>query len=415
MHYLSQDDPVVAELVRREETRIENTLDLIAAENHSPLSVAEALGSIFNTKTIEGYPGNRFHAGCENADEVENLAIERAKELFGAEYVNVQPHSGTSSNLAVYFSVLKPGDRILAMSLPHGGHLSHGHRASITSKCFNFKHYTVNTETELLDYDQIREMALEFKPNMIVAGASAYPRLIDYEAISRVAKEVGAYLLADVAHLGGLVAGGVIPSPVPHCDFVTFTCYKTMMGGRGGVILSKNEYGAKLNRAIFPGCQGTSAVNMIAAKAVIFKLAQEPQFKAIQQNTIKNARALAAELEKRGFRLVTGGTDNHQVIFDVTPKGVSGAMAEKVMESVGLIANRNMIPADADKKGSISGIRLGTAGLTVRKMGEADMTEVAALIDDALKADGNEEELDKVAERVLDLARRFPVYGNASA
>lgn len=415
MHYLSQDDPVVAELVRREETRIENTLDLIAAENHSPLSVAEALGSIFNTKTIEGYPGNRFHAGCENADEVENLAIERAKELFGAEYVNVQPHSGTSSNLAVYFSVLKPGDRILAMSLPHGGHLSHGHRASITSKCFNFKHYTVNTETELLDYDQIREMALEFKPNMIVAGASAYPRLIDYEAISRVAKEVGAYLLADVAHLGGLVAGGVIPSPVPHCDFVTFTCYKTMMGGRGGVILSKNEYGAKLNRAIFPGCQGTSAVNMIAAKAVIFKLAQEPQFKAIQQNTIKNARALAAELEKRGFRLVTGGTDNHQVIFDVTPKGVSGAKAEKVMESVGLIANRNMIPADADKKGSISGIRLGTAGLTVRKMGEADMTEVAALIDDALKADGNEEELDKVAERVLDLARRFPVYGNASA
>jgi glycine hydroxymethyltransferase len=415
MHYLSQDYPVVAELVRREETRIENTLDLIAAENHSPLSVAEALGSIFNTKTIEGYPGNRFHAGCENADEVENLAIERAKELFGAEYVNVQPHSGTSSNLAVYFSVLKPGDRILAMSLPHGGHLSHGHRASITSKCFNFKHYTVNTETELLDYDQIREMALEFKPNMIVAGASAYPRLIDYEAISRVAKEVGAYLLADVAHLGGLVAGGVIPSPVPHCDFVTFTCYKTMMGGRGGVILSKNEYGAKLNRAIFPGCQGTSAVNMIAAKAVIFKLAQEPQFKAIQQNTIKNARALAAELEKRGFRLVTGGTDNHQVIFDVTPKGVSGAMAEKVMESVGLIANRNMIPADADKKGSISGIRLGTAGLTVRKMGEADMTEVAALIDDALKADGNEEELDKVAERVLDLARRFPVYGNASA
>ncbi|KIX13760.1 serine hydroxymethyltransferase [Dethiosulfatarculus sandiegensis] len=410
MQYLPQDDPVVAELIQREETRIENTLDLIAAENHSPLSVAEALGSIFNTKTIEGYPGKRFHAGCENADEVENLAIERAKELFGAEYVNVQPHSGTSSNLAVYFSVLKPGDRILAMSLPHGGHLSHGHQASITSKCFNFKHYTVNTETELLDYDQIREMALEFKPNMIVAGASAYPRLIDYQAMSEVAKEVGAYLLADVAHLGGLVAAGVIPSPVPHCDFVTFTCYKTMMGGRGGVILSREKYGAKLNRAIFPGCQGTSAVNMIAAKAVIFKLALEPEFKAIQQKTIENAHSLASELEKRGFRLVTGGTDNHQVIIDVTQKGVSGAKAEKVMESVGLIANRNMIPADADKKGSISGIRLGTAGITVRKMAEPEMAGIAALIDDTLKADGNREELDKVAERVLDLAGRFPVY-----
>ena len=268
MKFLSKDDPEVAELIKKEESRIENTIDLIASENHSPRSIMEVLGSVFNTKTIEGYPGKRFHAGCIYADEVENLAISRGKQLFGAEYINVQPHSGTSANLAVYFSVLEMGDRILAMSLPHGGHLSHGHRASITSRCFEFNHYGVNNKTELIDYDEVRELAHKFKPRMIVAGASSYPRLIDYEKMAEIAKEVSSYLFTDMAHLGGLVAAKVIPSPVPHSDFVTFTCYKTMMGGRGGVILCKQDYGKKIDSAIFPGCQGTSAVNLRARQKI---------------------------------------------------------------------------------------------------------------------------------------------------
>ncbi|UCB52630.1 MAG: serine hydroxymethyltransferase, partial [Candidatus Zixiibacteriota bacterium] len=264
MRFLPKDDPELAELIRNETSRIEETLDLIAAENHAPRSVMEALGSILNTKTIEGYPGKRFHAGCVYADEVENLAISRGKHLFGAKHVNVQPHSGTSANLAVYFSVLDVGDRILAMSLPHGGHLSHGHAASITSRCFEFEHYNVDSGTELIDYNQVMDLALKFRPKMMVAGASSYARLIDYEKMAAIASEVSAYLLVDMAHIAGLVAAKVIPSPVPHSDFVTFTCYKTMMGGRGGVILSKQKYGDQIDRAIFPGCQGTSPVNVIA-------------------------------------------------------------------------------------------------------------------------------------------------------
>ena len=272
MSYLSNADPQLALLISKEEKRLENTLNLIAAENHSPQSILEVMGSVLNTKTIEGYPGKRFHAGCVNVDEVENLAMKRGKELFGAEYINVQAHSGTSANLAVYFSVLETGDKILSMSLPHGGHLSHGHQASITSKCFDFYHYKVDPDTGLIDYDKILEMAHSIKPRMIVAGASSYPRLIDYEKISEIAKEISAFFMVDMAHLAGLVAAKVIPSPVPHCHFVTFTCYKTMMGGRGGVILCKEVYGKKVDKAVFPGCQGTTAVNLLAAKALIFKL-----------------------------------------------------------------------------------------------------------------------------------------------
>lgn len=276
MYYLKKDDPRIAALVEKEAARIENTLDLIAAENHAPRSIMEVLGSVLNTKTIEGYPGKRFHAGCVNVDEVENIAIQRAKTCFGAQFVNVQPHSGTAANLAVYFSVLNVGDTILSMGLPYGGHLSHGHRSSITSKCFNFIHYSVDPATERINYDELRTLAHQVKPGMIVAGASSYPRLIDYEKISAIAKDVQAYSFADMAHLAGLVAGKVIPSPGPCCDFVTFTTYKTMMGGRGGVILAKDQFGQRLNSAVFPGCQGTSAVNLIAAKALIFKLAGEP-------------------------------------------------------------------------------------------------------------------------------------------
>ena len=409
IHYL-KDDYEVAEIIRKEESRIENTLNLIAAENHSPLSIMEALGSIFNTKTIEGYPGKRFHAGCVYADELENLAISRCKQLFCAEHVNVQPHSGTSANLAVYFSVLETGDSILAMSLPHGGHLSHGHRASITSRCFEFNHYGVDSKTELIDYDKIRELAHKFKPKMIVAGASSYPRLIDYEKMAEIAKEISAYLFADMAHLAGLVAAKAIPSPVPYCDFVTFTCYKTMMGGRGGVILCKQDYAKKIDSTIFPGCQGTSAVNLIAAKALIFKLAMEPEFINIQKKTLENADCLAKELGKKGFGIITGGTDNHQVLVDVTPKGLEGNTAEKLLESVGIITNRNVISSDSDSPGKISGIRLGSSAVTSRGMEKPEIVKIADLIDAAMVNHDNKDILARVSEEVLELCKRFPVY-----
>lgn len=410
MRYLLQDDPEVAAVIKKEESRIENTLDLIAAESHAPPSIMKVLGSVFNTKTIEGYPGNRFHAGCEHADEIENLALSRAKELFGTEYANVQPHSGTSANLAVYFSVLQVGDRILSMNLPHGGHLSHGHRASITSKCFDFSHYSVKEDTELIDYDHVRKLAEQYKPKMIVAGASSYPRLIDYAKMASIARDVSAYLLADMAHLAGLVAAKVIPSPVPHCDFVTFTCYKTMMGGRGGVILCKQDYGKKIDRAVFPGTQGTSPVNVIAAKALIFKLAMTSEFARIQQRTLDDAVRLAAEMAQNGYRIVSGGTDNHQVLVDVASKGFKGDLAERTLESVGIVTNRNVIPRDADHPGSISGIRLGTSALAARGMEDNEMRRVAGLIDEAMCNSGNDKALQNISRNVQALAREFPVY-----
>lgn len=408
---LSEADPAIAQLINREEARVENTLDLIAAENHAPRCIMEAIGSILNTKTIEGYPGKRFHAGCEVVDEIERLAISRAKNLFGAEHANVQPHSGTSANLAVYFSVLNAGDKILAMSLPHGGHLSHGHSASITSQCFKFRHYQVDSKSETIDYNAVRRIASEFRPKMIVAGASAYPRLIDYEQMATIAREVSAYLFADMAHLGGLVAAKVIPSPVPLCDFVTFTCYKTMMGGRGGVILCRNRYATKIDKAVFPGCQGTSAVNFIAAKAAIFKLAVEPAFVQVQERTVLNAAFLAKELALRGFRIVTGTTENHQVIVDVGSKGLLGNDAEKILESVNIVTNRNVIPRDADTPGTVSGLRLGAAAIAARGMGAIEIRQVADLIDNVLCNFHRKEVLNHAAGKVADLCKAFPVYG----
>lgn len=412
MKHLQNDDPEIAALIQREESRIGATLDLIAAESHMPASVMEAMGSIFNTKAIEGYPGKRFHAGCVHADEVEALAVSRAKELFGAEYANVQPHSGTSANLAVYFSVLKVGDKILSMSLPHGGHLSHGHRASITSKCFDFVHYNVDEKTELIDYDEVRNLAKQHEPKMLVAGASSYPRLIDYERMAAIAREVSAYLFVDMAHIAGLVAGGAIPSPVPFSDFVTFTCYKTMMGARGGVILCRREYGRKVDSAVFPGCQGTSAVNLIAGKAVTFKLAMAPEFVHIQRATIENAKLLADELAGRGYRIVTNGTDNHQVLVDVASKGISGNAAEKGLESVGIVVNRNVIPSDARNPAQISGIRIGTSGVTSRGMGRKEMAAIAAAVDITLMNLENETVLEDVSRTIAGLAREFHVYAS---
>jgi glycine hydroxymethyltransferase len=410
MHYLPNDDAEVDQLIRQEELRIENTLDLIAAENHAPLSIFEAQGSIFSTKAAEGYPGSRFHAGCIWADELESLAISRAKRLFGAEHANLQPHSGVSANLAVYFSVLKVGDKILTMKLSHGGHLSHGDPSSITSKCFHFKHYGLNLETERIDYDEVGELAQSFRPRMIVAGASSYPRLIDYEKMAEIARSVSAFFMVDMAHIAGLVAAGVIPGPVPHADFVTFTTYKTLNGGRGGVILCRQEHAQKINKTIFPGAQGTPSLNLLAAKAVCFKLAMEPEFKERQKITLENAAAFAAGFEKKGYRIVTGGTDNHLVLVDLRSKDLTGDVAEKILESVGIIVNRNVIPGDPRRPDITSGIRVGSPGITTRGMGLDEIAQIVNWTDIAMVNHKNRDVLEQVSRGVMDLCRRFPVY-----
>ena len=410
MLYLPNDDPQVAQIIRQEEARIENTLDLIAAENHAPRSILEAQGSIFSTKAAEGYPGRRFHAGCMFADELESLAIKRARQLFGTDHANLQPHSGVSANLAVYFSVLDIGDRILSMKLSHGGHLSHGDPSSVTSRCFKFRHYGLNSQTEQIDYDEVREVAEAFKPQMIIAGASSYPRLIDYEIMSDISQSVSAYLLVDMAHIAGLVAAGVIPSPVPHADFVTFTTYKTLKGGRGGVILCKKEHARKISKAIFPGAQGTPSLNLLAAKAVCFKLAMEPGFKEEQIKTLENAAAFAAGFEKKGYRIVSGGTDNHLVLVDLRSTGLTGDVAEKILESVGIIVNRNVIPGDPEKPDITSGIRIGSPGITTRSMGEVEVSQIVDLMDAAMVKGDKPHVLENVAEGVAGLCKQFPVY-----
>jgi len=410
MQCLPDHDPVVARIIRQEESRIENTLDLIAAENHAPLSIFEAQGSIFSTKAAEGYPGSRFHAGCSCADELESLAIARAKRLFGAEHANLQPHSGVSANLAVYFSVLEVGDRILTMKLSHGGHLSHGDPSSITSKCFHFKHYGLNLETERIDYDEVRELAHSFKPRMIVAGASSYPRLIDYEKMAEIARSVSAYFMVDMAHIAGLVAAGMIPGPVSHADFVTFTTYKTLNGGRGGVILCRQEHAQKISKTIFPGAQGTPSLNLLAAKAVCFKLALEPEFKERQKKTLENAAAFAAGFEKKEYRLVSGGTDNHLVLVDLRSKDLTGDVAEKTLESVGIIVNRNVIPGDPQRPDITSGIRIGSPAITTRGMAAQEVAQVVDLMDIAMLNNKNHDVLEQVSQQVADLCRKFPVY-----
>jgi glycine hydroxymethyltransferase len=404
-----EDDPEVARIIQDEESRIENTLDLIAAENHAPRSVLEVQGSVFSLKAAEGFPGNRFHAGCRHADELERLAVSRAKVLFGAEHANVQPHSGVSANLAVYFSLLEVGDRILSMKLSHGGHLSHGDAASMTSRCFDFQHYGLNLKTEQIDYDELENLARDFRPRMIVAGASSYPRLIDYEKIAQIAQSVSAVLLVDMAHIAGLVAAKVIPSPVPHAEFVTFTTYKTLRAGRGGVILCKQKYADRINRAIFPGGQGTPSLNLIAAKAVCFHLAQTEDFVELQKKTLKNAGCFAAEFERLGYRLVSGGTDNHLVLVDLRSRGLTGALAEETLESVGIIVNRNVIPADPERPEVSSGIRIGSPAITSRGMQESQVRQIALMMDTAMSNAENAQILKQVAQEVQNLCQQFPI------
>jgi len=409
MTHLAEIDPAVATLIRKENQRQETTLNLIAAENTAPAAVLEALGSSFNNKTAEGYPGRRYHTGCQVTDEMEQLAVSRAKALFGAGHANVQPHSGVNANLAVFGAMMAPGDRILSMELSHGGHLSHGDAASITGRIFRATHYGVNRETELLDYDAIRDLALEVRPKMLVAGASSYPRLIDYPTLRSIADEVSAYLLVDMAHIAGLVAAKVIPGPLPHAHFVTFTTYKTLMGPHGGVILCTADFARKIDRSVFPGTQGTPTLSLVAAKAVCFHLAATPGFRTVQERTLRTAGLLAGELDARGYRPVSGGTDNHMVLMDLRGHGLKGDRAEAALEAAGILCNRNVIPFDPESTLVTSGLRLGTPGISSRGLEAEEVKMIAGWIDQILSKPDDPSIQHRVREKVQNLCRRFPL------
>jgi glycine hydroxymethyltransferase len=383
---LAAVDPAVAELVAAEAERRASTIDLIASESEPSPPVLAALGSVFAAKTAEGYPGRRYHRGTRFADEVEQLAIDRGKALFGADHANVQPSSGVNANLAVYRAILKPGDTVLALRLDHGGHLSHGDRASITGAVYRFEHYGVRRDTETIDLDEVRDLARRHRPRLIVTGGSSYPRAIDYAAFGGIAREVDARLLVDMAHVAGLVAAGVLASPVRHADAITFTTYKTMLGPHGGVILARADLARQIDRAIFPGTQGAPDFGRIAAKAVCFAIAATPAFRATQSAIVANARVLATELASDGDRIVSGGTDNHIVLVDLRGRGLTGDVAEVALEEAGILANRNVIPFEAGTPDRPSGLRLGTTAVSQRGMGEADMREIAGRIDETLRA-----------------------------
>ena len=403
---LARLDPDIARLIADEANRRANTIDLIASESEPSPPVLEALGSVFAAKTAEGYPGRRYHRGTAFADQVEQLAIDRAKALFGAGHANVQPSSGVNANLAVYRALLKPGDTVLALQLAHGGHLSHGDPASITGAVYQFKHYGVGAATETIDLDEVRDLAREHRPRLIVTGGSSYPRAIDYAAFAAIAAEVDAKLLVDMAHVAGLVAAGELPSPVPHADVVTFTTYKTMLGPHGGVILSTADLARKIDRAIFPGTQGAPDFGRIAAKAVCFEIAASDGFRDVQHRIRANGAALAGALAARGDRIVSGGTDNHMVLVDLRGRGLTGDVAEVALEDAAILTNRNVIPFDPGTPDKPSGLRLGTTSCAQRGMGPAEMTEIAELIDTVLR---DPAAVPAVRRRAEALAARFPM------
>lgn len=406
---LQQNDPEVYAAVMDEASRQKNKIELIASENFVSETVMEANGTPLTNKYAEGYPGKRYYGGCEYVDVVETLAIERAKELFGAGYANVQPHSGAQANMAVFFALLEPGDTVLSMSLAHGGHLSHGSPVNMSGKYFNIVPYGVTEDSNTIDYDEVRKLAIECKPKLILAGASAYPRVIDFEKFAEIAKEVGAYFMVDMAHIAGLVAAGCHPSPMPYADVVTTTTHKTLRGPRGGLILTNDEELAKkFNKAIFPGIQGGPLMHTIAAKAVCFGEALKPEFKSYQEQIVKNAQALATQLVKEGFKLVSGGTDNHLMLVDLTDTGVTGKEAEKLLDEVGITVNKNAIPFDTKSPFITSGIRIGTPATTSRGFKEEDMTEVGKLI--ALTIKDFEGNKDDVKKRVAALCEKHPLY-----
>ncbi len=401
-------DPEVALAIEAEVSRQRNKIELIASENFVSNAVIEAMGTPLTNKYAEGYPGKRYYGGCENVDVVETLAIERAKELFGAEHVNIQPHSGAQANMAVFFAVLNPGDTVLSMSLAHGGHLSHGSPVNMSGKYYNIVSYGVEEGTSVVDYEKIREIALDCKPKLIVAGASAYPRVLDFKKFSEIAKEVGAYLLVDIAHISGLVAAGLHPSPVPYADFVTTTTHKTLRGPRGGLIMCKEEHAKAIDKAIFPGIQGGPLMHIIASKAVCLKEALSDEFKQYQKNIIDNAAALSKALLENGLDLVSGGTDNHLMLLDLRSIGLTGKEAEKRLDEVGITCNKNAIPFDPEKPFVTSGIRIGTPAVTSRGMNTEDMKEIAALIALTLKDFENSKE--EVIDRVHKLCAKYPLY-----
>jgi glycine hydroxymethyltransferase len=412
---LAQSDPEIASAIANETRRQADGLELIASENFVSPAVLEAAGSIMTNKYAEGYPGKRYYGGCEFVDVAESLAIARAKTLFGADHVNVQPHSGAQANMSVYLTLLKPGDTVLGMNLAHGGHLTHGHPLNFSGKLYSIVPYGVRKDDERIDYDEFEKLADQHKPKMIIAGASAYPRVIDFARMGAVAKRVGAPLMVDMAHIAGLVAGGAHPSPVPHAEFVTTTTHKTLRGPRGGMVICRDRYAKDLDRTVFPGVQGGPLMHIIAAKAVCFKEAATPQFAAYQKQIVKNAARLAGALTTAGFRIVSGGTDNHIVLVDVFSKRITGKVAEAALGAAGITVNKNAIPFDQNPPMVASGIRLGTPAVTTRGMGEAEMDAIAEFIARVLASPEHNGVLAKVKAEVEGLCRKFPLYAERLA
>jgi glycine hydroxymethyltransferase len=407
---LAESDPEIASAIRNEVRRQAEGLELIASENFVSNAVLEAAGSVMTNKYAEGYPGKRYYGGCEFVDVAESLAIARAKTLFGAEHANVQPHSGAQANMSVYLTLLKPGDRVLGMNLAHGGHLTHGHPLNFSGKLYTIIPYGVRKDDERIDYEELEKLANEHKPHMIMVGASAYPRVIDFERISRVAKSVNAPMVVDMAHIAGLVAGGVHPSPVPHAEFVTTTTHKTLRGPRAGLVLCREQYAKDLDRAVFPGVQGGPLMHIIAAKAVCLKEAMDPAFAEYQRQIVVNAKRLAASISSHGFRLVSGGTDNHLMLVDVFSKGITGKVAEAALGKAGITVNKNAIPFDQNPPMTASGIRIGTPAVTTRGMREPEMDQIGDFIARVLSAPADDRTLGMVKAEVERLCRRFPLY-----
>lgn len=405
-------DPAVADALLAERQRQNHGLELIASENFVSEAVLAAMGSVMTNKYAEGYPGKRYYGGCEFVDVVEELARQRAKQLFGCEHVNVQPHSGAQANMAVYLAVLQPQDVFFGMDLSHGGHLTHGHPLNFSGKTFTVVPYGVRRDTETIDYDLLRDLARTHRPKLIVCGASAYPRIIDFALIAEIARDVGAYVMADIAHIAGMVATGYHPSPVPHCHFVTTTTHKTLRGPRGGMVMCKAEFAEALDKAVFPGVQGGPLMHVIAAKAVAFSEALTPEYKSYIGRVLENAKALCQELQELGWRMVSGGTDTHLMLLDLGPDGISGKKAEERLQRAGITVNKNTVPFDTRKPYIASGIRLGTPAVTTRGMGPGEMRHIAKLIDRVLRSE-DEAVWEKVRQEVEALTRAFPLYGTA--
>ena len=412
MSYLKEIDPEIYDAIQKETDRQAHKLELIASENFTSMAVMEAAGGVMTNKYAEGYPGKRYYGGCEWVDVAEDLARERLKELFGCEHANVQPHSGSQANMAVYMTVLEPGDKVMGLDLTHGGHLTHGHPINFSGKLYEFHGYEVDKETETINYDNLIEQAKKLQPKMIVSGASAYPRTLDFERIRAACDACGAYMMVDIAHIAGLIAAGVHPSPVPYADFVTSTTHKTLRGPRGGVVMCKEQYAADLDRTVMPGIQGGPLMHIIAAKAVAFKEALKPEFREYQKRIVENAKALAEELKSRGYKLVSGGTDTHLMLvsFIDIPK-VTGKKVEKALDKAGITVNKNTVPFDPEKPFVTSGIRIGTPAVTTRGMGPEEMKQVADFIDRAIKNRLKGDVLEGIAQEVAQLCDRFPLYG----